>query len=192
MQNHEDKFFLRDYGTRVNELFEAYRDDRTGLVDKLLEVTQSLLKRPDMLNYGVARKGNHLKNSKWLYYDGHLEVTLTEYTTNKQIPVHDHGNAEALIVYCGRVKHCLYERVDAGDIEGYADVRILEERILQRGDIVLVAPPLDIHSFIGLDDNTFVIAVADGAYKLDRHYYNTENKTYVVQTPKAMQTPNAA
>lgn len=187
MRRLEANFLLRDYGTKVYKILEAADwADREWVARELRSASQCLIDKPDLLAAGVKRSANHFSNSKWLYFDGHLQVTLTECDKGKQIPVHDHGCAEACIVYSGRMLHTLWERVDDGSKEGYAELRKLDERELRRGDVVVVAPPCDIHSFVALEDNTFEIAVIDGPYSPTRHYYKPDQHTYAVQTPKSL------
>jgi hypothetical protein len=69
---------------------------------RLLEATQPLLARPDLMKLGTKRQANHIDNSKWLYYDGQLSLTLDEFPKDKLIPPHDHGIWEALILCSGR------------------------------------------------------------------------------------------
>jgi len=63
---------------------------------------------------------------------------------------------------------------------------------LERGDVALMIPPIEIHSFKALTDDTFVLVVVDGQYKPDRHFYRPEEQTYVLATPQAMRESLAA
>ena len=50
--------------------------DRERLRSGLLEAVVPLIARPDLLQLGVKREANHITNSKHLYYDGQMSVTL--------------------------------------------------------------------------------------------------------------------
>jgi hypothetical protein len=123
-------------------------------------------------------------NSKFLYYDGGLEMTLNEMPPNKQFPAHDHGTCEALIIYGGKLKHTVYERVDDGSRHGHAELKLVDNRVLERGDVTLMMPPVEIHSFQALTPGTFVLTVVHGKVKPDRHFYRPEEGTYTIGTPQ--------
>jgi predicted metal-dependent enzyme (double-stranded beta helix superfamily) len=155
--------------------------DRERLRSGLLEAVLPLIARPDLLQLGVKRQANHITNSKHLYYDGQMSVTLDEFPNGKLIPPHDHGIWEALSVYRGRIRHVVYERIDDQTVSGAAKLRIAEDRELEPGDFAIVSPPADIHSFTALSEGTYGITVVSGAYKRDRHYYQPESNTYVIR-----------
>ena len=54
------------------------------------------------------------------------------------------------------------------------------------GDISMVMPPNDIHSFTALEDGTFGITIVGGEYSMRRHYYSPDDDSYVVRAPKGM------
>ena len=164
--------------------------DRERLRSGLLEAVVPLLERPDLLRLGVKREANHIANSKHLY-DGQMSMTLDEFPNGKLIPPHDHGIWEAIIVCTGRLSHTVYERVDDGKVDGHAQLRVVEDRIFSPREIAMVVPPAEIHSFTALEERTFVITVVGGEYKPTRHYYNVENNTYQVRTPKALRESGA-
>ena len=184
---------IRECSRRLMAVTERYEADgnRERLRTGLLEAVLPLVAREDLLQLGVKREANHIDNSKHLYYDGQMSVTLDEFPKGKKIPPHDHGIWEALIVCRGRLSHTVYERVDDGKVEGHADLRVIEDRVFVPREIAMVVPPAEIHSFTALEDRTFVITVVGGEYKPTRHYYQVENKTYQVRTPKALRDSGA-
>jgi dTDP-4-dehydrorhamnose 3,5-epimerase-like enzyme len=95
-------------------------------------------------------------------------------------------------MYSGRLRHTVFERTDGDGKPGYAELRVLDDRVLERGDIALMVPPVEIHSFKALTDDTFVLTVVDGQYKLNRHFYNPEARSYTVGTPAEQQASGAA
>ena len=155
---------------------------KVGLVAALMPV----ISRPDLHELGAIRKGNHITNTKYLYYDGDLCVTLDEFPKDKFIPPHDHGVWEAILLVKGAMRHTVYERVDNRQIDGHAKLKPAEELIMRPGDIAMVMPPDDIHSFTALEDGTFGITIVGGEYSMRRHYFNLTNDTYVIRAPKGM------
>lgn len=162
-----------------------YRHDASAIEAEIHAPFRRLIERPDLLAVGVPRAGNHVATSWYLYYDGDLSLLIYPLAKDKVIPAHDHGNWESMFIYRGAVKHTVYERIDDGGIEGRAELRVVDDRILRPGDSMVIAPPADIHSFAGLTDDTYAITVASGAYKEERHYYQPEAGTYFVKAPRA-------
>ena len=163
----------------------AAADRADGSVAKLTEAMREplgrLMARPDLLALGVPREGNNVAQSYYLYLDDRMSILLFQVPKGKVIPPHDHGIWESLFVYRGRIKHTVYERADDGAVPGVAELKIVDDRILERGDGAVVAPPADIHSFMALADDTYGLTVVNGSYKPDRHYYQPEEKTYLIR-----------
>ena len=59
--------------------------------------------------------------------------------------------------------------------------RCEQDRDFGPREIAMVVPPTEIHSFIALEDRTFALTVVGGEYKPLRHYYQVEEKTYMVR-----------
>jgi predicted metal-dependent enzyme (double-stranded beta helix superfamily) len=165
--------------------------DAVALRRGIVESTKPLLERGDLLSLGGKRQANHIDNSRYLYYDGGLSMTLDEFPQGKFIPPHDHGVWEAIVVVSGRLAHSVYGRVDDGRVEGHAQLRVTEDLELTPGDVTMVVPPNDIHSFKALVPDTFVITVVGGEYSLTRKYYRLDDNTYAVKTPRALRESGA-
>jgi predicted metal-dependent enzyme (double-stranded beta helix superfamily) len=141
----------------------------------------TLIEEPDLLERGIARQGNNVAFSRYLYYDGELSILIYEVPKDRTIPAHDHGIWETLSVYRGRLRHIVYARGDDGRVPGVADLRVVDDAVLERGDFAIVTPPADIHSFTALDEGTYGITVVHGAYKAERHYYDPVAGTYEIR-----------
>jgi predicted metal-dependent enzyme (double-stranded beta helix superfamily) len=177
------QYSVRDLAHEVLRLMKEHGQNGPKLVEGLTAPVQQLMKN-DLSTQGVKREGNHIDNSKFLYYDGQMSITFDHMPKGKFIPPHDHGVWEMLAIYSGRLKHVVYDRLDDGRKEGFADLKIIEDRVLERNDAAIVAPPSEIHSFTALTDDTFVVTIVGGKYKPDRKYYNPSEKSYVVRLPK--------
>jgi predicted metal-dependent enzyme (double-stranded beta helix superfamily) len=185
MTSTNGEFSVRDAAQELMALIGRYAGSQPKLVEGFHATFSKLLARPDLLMLGVPRQGNHIKNSQYLYYDGGLILTLDQFPKGQTIPPHDHGTWEALAIYSGKVKHTVYERMDDGKTPGYADLKVIDDRVLGRKDVAMVMPPAEIHSFTALSDDTYAVTVVGGHYKNDRHYYQPEEKSYIVRNPKA-------
>ena len=138
MPGDDSQATIRECAQTAIGVIAASGNDETALRSGLLNAMRPLLAREDLLTLGVKRPGNHIDNSKYLYYDGQLSITLDEFPNGKYIPPHDHGFWEALVVFKGRVRHCVYERVDDGTVEGHADLKTIEDREYVPGEIAMV------------------------------------------------------
>ena len=184
---------IRTCAARMIRTIDAYALDhdsvklRQGLLDATLPVSQ----RSDLYKLGVKRQANHIENAKWLYYDDQLTLELDEFPKGKFIPPHDHGVWEALVLCSGTLKHTTYERIDDQSVEGHSELKVVEEVMMKVGDIAMVVPPSDIHSFEAMSDDTFALTIVGGEYSPLRHYYNLSANTYAVRTPKALRESGA-
>jgi predicted metal-dependent enzyme (double-stranded beta helix superfamily) len=169
----------------------ALDHDSVKLRQGLLDATLPVSLRSDLYKLGVKRQANHIENAKWLYYDDQLTLELDEFPKGKFIPPHDHGVWEALVLCSGTLKHTTYERVDDQSVEGHSELKVVEEVMMKVGDIAMVVPPSDIHSFEAMSDDTFALTIVGGEYSPLRHYYNLSANTYAVRTPKALRESGA-
>ena len=175
---------------RTVDAYELDRDSRK-LREGLLAATLPVAQRPDLYELGTKRQANHIENAKWLYYDDQLTLELDEFPKGKFIPPHDHGVWEALVLCSGTLKHTTYERVDDRSVDGHAQLKVVEEVLMKVGDIAMVVPPSDIHSFEAMTEDTFALTVVGGEYSPLRRYYNLDNNTYAVRTPRALRDSGA-
>jgi len=172
---------VRDCAQVIVAAIAAHGDDGAALAPGIRAALATLMREPDLLDRGIAREGNNVAFSRYLYYDGELSILIYEVPKGRTIPPHDHGIWETLSVYRGRLRHVVYARTDDGGVPGVADLRVADDRVLERGDFAIVTPPADIHSFTALDDGTYGITVVNGAYKAERHYYDPAAGTYEVR-----------
>ena len=184
MATTNSELVVRECAFDIIRIAQQHKDDNAKLVKALKAPLKRIIAQPDLLSLGVKRQGNHIDNSKYLYYDGQLIISLDEFPKGKRIPPHDHGVWEALAVYKGSFDHTVYERKDDGSKEGYADLNVIDDRVLKSGDVAIVAPPAEIHTFIALEESTYSVTVVGGHYADMRHYYKPEEKTCVLRKPK--------
>jgi predicted metal-dependent enzyme (double-stranded beta helix superfamily) len=176
---------IRACAEAVIDAVARHGNDTAALTSAIEAPFGALLARPDLLTIGVPRPGNHVAMSHYLYYDGDLSLLIYPLAKDKRIPAHDHGNWESMFIYRGEVKHTVYERVDDGSVAGFADLKVVDDRVLRRGDSAVIAPPADIHTFMALAEDTYAITVASGTHKAERCYFQPEAKTFYVKNPRA-------
>ena len=65
-----------------------------------------------------------------------------------------------------------------------AELEIIDDRILEVGDVSMVAPPAEIHSFTAQTKDTWSVTIVGSPYKMDRHYYDPANNSCRIANPK--------
>jgi predicted metal-dependent enzyme (double-stranded beta helix superfamily) len=158
----------------------------TVVPQALSDSVRRLVERDDLLKMGLPRQGNNVAESYYLYFDGELSIVLFKVPKDRPVQPHDHGIWESLMVYRGRIDHRVYERSDDGTQAGYANLRVVETRVLNKCDVVIVAPPRDIHGFQALDDDTYGITASMGQYKAERLYYKPEEHSYETRRARTL------
>jgi predicted metal-dependent enzyme (double-stranded beta helix superfamily) len=172
---------VRDCAQAILGTIAEHGNNSAAIAPTIRAALATLVQEPDLLERGIARQGNNVAFSRYLYYDGELSILIYEVEKGRTIPAHDHGIWETLSVYRGRLRHIVYARADDGGVPGVADLRVIEDAVLGPGDFAIVAPPDDIHSFTALDEGTYGVTVVNGAYKAERHYYDPAAGTYEVR-----------
>lgn len=175
---------IRACAAAVIDAVSRHDGDTKAITEAIMPSFRVLLARPDLLNIGVPRPGNHVALSWYLYYDADLSLLIYPLAKNKVVPAHDHGNWESMFIYRGAVEHTVYERTDNGAIPGHADLRVFEHRVLRTGDSAVLAPPADIHTFRAVENDTYAITVASGMYKEERCYFQPDTGTYIIKNPR--------
>ena len=192
MPGSSSELTIRECAFEIIRLCEALALDNAALARALQAPLQRIVSLPDLLSLGVKRQGNHIDNSKYLYYDGQLVISLDEFPKGKRIPPHDHGVWEAIAMYRGSVEHTVYERIDDGSREGYAELAVVDDRRLGPGDVWVLIQPAEIHSFAALEEGTHSLTVVGGHYAELRHYFNPADKTCVVRRPRPVSQARVA
>jgi predicted metal-dependent enzyme (double-stranded beta helix superfamily) len=178
-----DSYTIRDLAAEVQRQMSIHGSDGPRLLEGLREPLSKIL-ASDLSGVGVKREGNHIDESRYLYYDCDMSITFDHMPKDKPIPPHDHGIWEALGLYSGQLKHTVYDRKDDGSKEFYAELEVIDDRVLQPREMAIVAPPAEIHGFTALTDDTWTVTIVGGPYKLDRSYYNPDDNSYRRANPK--------
>ena len=147
---------IRESAQAVIEAIAQDSGDLESLRAALLDAIKPFVSRPDLFSLGVKRPGNHIDNSKYVYYDGELSITIDQLPQGLVVPPHDHGIWEALYLLKGRLRHIVYDRLDDGSVDGHAELKTIEDRSYGPGEMAMVMPPAEIHSFEALEAETFI------------------------------------
>jgi predicted metal-dependent enzyme (double-stranded beta helix superfamily) len=177
-------YSIRQCANDVIRILEKYDGDMSAARAEATPYFQKLLKRPDLLQIGTKREGNHTADSQWLYYDYELLINTAK-LPEAALPVHNHGTWELIAVYKGALKYHEYERDDDDSEPNYSKLRVVQDKILRPGDVAICAmPPHDIHSFRALTADTVIMA-AGGQFAPIRQYHNPEENYYIERNEKS-------
>jgi len=102
-------------------------------------------------------------------------------------PVHNHNSWAIVGLYRGRDLYQRWRRVDAGSGAGNAQVELIEERVLEPGDVVIVpAPPQDIHAQQGYEGEAAYELVLFGTNPAGkpRLYFEVQQGCAVLSPPR--------
>lgn len=118
------------------------------------------------------------RQSTPLYQDeSGLTLVRARFGPEEMTPIHSHGSWGVIGVYKGRDRYQVWRRLDDGTGHGDAEVEIVDERILEPGDVVILPPPpQDIHAQQGHDGEAAYEFVLFGANTmvLPRLYFDPE------------------
>ena len=179
-------YSIRQCAQDLIQLLAENQNDLARAEAEAIPHLQRLLQRPDLFELGVKREGNHTGESLWLYYDYDLSIMTARMPKATAVPIHNHGTWEVVGVYRGAIKYTMYERADDRSQPFYADLRVVDDRIMRPGDVsICPPPPHDIHGFTALTDDTYIVAVVGGPYAPTREYYHPHEHFYIERHQQA-------
>ena len=145
---------------------------------------QLLAQRPDMLEQGIEQPPGNAVRERQLHLEPDNTLVLGMGLFRKDQPtietteMHSHGTWGVFCCYRGREWYGLWERVDTGEREGYAELTQIEYRMLTPGDFtVMTDPPADIHTHAPVDEEFWLIGMfGNNAARAKRSYYTPQWK----------------
>jgi predicted metal-dependent enzyme (double-stranded beta helix superfamily) len=152
----------RATGTFIDDVRVILDEDGTTEVGlaRLVERMRLLVRDPDILathrqfvdsmSSGEASEELHTatgRRSQVVHTDATgLTLVRSRFDPDEATPIHSHSTWGIVGVYAGRDWHQAWQRTDGGTGSGAAVVELIEERILEPGDVVVIPhPPQDIH-----------------------------------------------
>ncbi len=119
-------------------------------LERIAERMRELVAEPSIRNWQEDAVGNvHSgQQSRPLYQDeSGLTLMHARFGPEAMTPIHNHNSWAIVGVYRGRDLYQKWRRIDARNGAGKAQVELVEERVLEAGDVAIVpAPPQDIHA----------------------------------------------
>ena len=159
---------------------EAHQGDMLAAQREVVAALQRLARETNLLDIGLPRESNHALGGSWLYWDSEIGIFTARFTDGLAVLVHNHGTWEIVGVYEGELDYQAYRRLDDGSREGYAELEIVEDRILGPGDFSFVPlPPDDIQGFRAHQGDMWMIGVVHGDFDEERLYFEPKGRSYV-------------
>lgn len=144
-QNDTIALFIHD----VKQILVA-SPKQDDVLERIAERMRKLVADPSIRNWQEEPVGNiHSGQQPGPLYQDESGLTLmhARFGSESMTPIHNHHSWAIVGVYRGRDLYQKWRRIDAGNAAGDAQVELIEERVLEPGDVVIVpAPPQDIHA----------------------------------------------
>lgn len=129
-------------------------------------------------NVHAGRQGGPLYTD-----DTGLTLVRARFGPEAPTPIHNHGTWGVAGVYRGRNRHWAYRRDDEGLGEGHAAITLIEERVVETGDAVVIPPPPhDIHAQQGAGEASYeFVLFGKNAMHIRRLYFDPAAQTATLQ-----------
>jgi predicted metal-dependent enzyme (double-stranded beta helix superfamily) len=172
----------------VKQILAEHGDGDAGLA-RVADRMREMVHDPDLTRDDGAPVGNvhHGRQSPPLYTDDTgLTLVRARFDPDHNTPIHNHFTWGVVGVYRGTDQYQVWRRLDDGDGAGYAEVEMVEEKVLKPGDVEIIPhPPQDIHAQQGAGEDTFeFVLFGTNAMTGPRLYFDPEAKTATLVEPK--------
>ena len=172
-----DNAVVQVYIEQVKSVLAEDGETEQGF-ERIAGLMRWLIEHSDEVNGFEEPEGNiHDRRQTAPLYSDETGLTLVRasFGPEELTPIHSHGAWGVIGVYQGTDRYQIWRRNDDGHSEGAADVELIEERILEPGDVaILPPPPQDIHAQQGHDGETAYEFVLFGrnVMELPRLYFD--------------------
>jgi predicted metal-dependent enzyme (double-stranded beta helix superfamily) len=151
MQSYETlEAFIADVKEALTE-----NEPRDATLEQIADLMRALVRSPLVARVHDELAGNvHTGRQSGPLYTDESGLTLVRgrFEPDALTPIHNHGSWGVIGVYRGRDRYQIWRRLDQQHGPGSARVQLVEERVLEAGDVaILPPPPQDIHAQQGLD-----------------------------------------
>lgn len=134
----------------------------------------------EVFELGVDRPSVLMAASRTVYADPELALLLSRANAGVEETLHNHGLWNVLVLCRGSMHFQWCQRLDDRSNPGKSELRVADDRVLRAGDVGAVGlPPDDIHSFVILEDDTWLYTVAPGDAHPTREIHDLARGTYI-------------
>ena len=178
---------ITDFIHDVKQILAVNADQETNL-ELVAERMRKLVTDPIIQKWQEEPLGNvHTGQQSGIVYqdESGLALMRASFGPEAMTPIHNHNSWAIVGVYRGRDLYQKWRRIDAGNADGDAQVELIEEHILEPGEVTIVpAPPQDIHAQQGFGGETVYELVLFGTNptgKARLYFDPAQNVAYTVQ-----------
>lgn len=171
--------FMRD-AQKVLETSLPLVEKQAEIADRMALLSQ----RDDLTRFGmpIGPADGSTQNYLLAFEPPFTLLGLSQFDPHYLSPVHEHG--DFWVIACGwrgLDRWDMYERKDDGSVPGYADLELVDQIFLSRGETIwMPPPPRSIHSHnneTGGFNCELIFTAAEPMKAEDRLYYDVEEKT---------------
>ena len=174
--NYSMDYFIED----VQRIMSS-GSNRSSIVEQIEPLLKQVMHRNDLLQESLKVEMGDGRYSYTFFRteDESLAITAPAFLPGRPTPVHDHLTWGVIGVYSGRQKTTRYLRIDHGESEGIAELKLYSDQILTRGASYPLIPPDDIHRIeaLGDDPGISIHVLGTDLRHQKRHMFNPEDGT---------------
>jgi predicted metal-dependent enzyme (double-stranded beta helix superfamily) len=159
----------------------AEHGETDSALDLIAGRMKRLLNEPDLTRDDVdpVQNGHRIP----IPYSDESGLTLLRgwFGPDHKTPIHNHFTWGVVGLYQGRDRYQVWRRLDDGDGEGYAEVELAQEFIMEPGDVQIIPlPPQDIHVQQSMGEDVYELVIL-GANPMEgpRLHFDPDAKTAV-------------
>lgn len=142
-----ERYTITKFVEDAKRVVSSSAGDRQRVVDALAPLVEQVVWDDGLFDERYWAEPENGR-PRFLYHtqpDGALQVYVVEFAPGMPTPVHDHLTWGLIGVCGGAQKTSRYQRLDDGSRAGHADLKLIDESVLERGAVYPLLPPNDIH-----------------------------------------------
>jgi predicted metal-dependent enzyme (double-stranded beta helix superfamily) len=173
-QNYSMEAFIED----ARQIVAEFVDDSEEAAGRLFPLVERVVWADGLLDES-RRVPPENGRSRFYHYrapDESLLIYVVEFVPGMPTPVHDHVNWGLIGVCGGRQLTTIYERIDDGSNPDHAELKLLDHRTRERGDVHRLVAPRDIHRLetVGDEPSYSLHVIGGNLTRSQRHIFDVE------------------
>jgi predicted metal-dependent enzyme (double-stranded beta helix superfamily) len=162
----------------ANAIIAESGDDGAEACERLFPLVEKVVWVEGLLDES-KRVPPESGRSRFYHYrapDESLLIYVVEFVPDMPTPVHDHVNWGLIGLCGGKQLTTIYERMDDGSDPNTAELKLLEHRVRERGEVHALVAPRDIHrrETIGDEPSYSLHVIGGNLTRSRRHIFDVE------------------